>query len=104
MSPQPSNADWTDAQRAEWEAWLASRPPEIRAAAEKYPPGQPYRLTTTGQKVWLASYSEPGETGGVTCRVWTSALGATGAELDPDGEGPVIEVFGIPIVELEPWS
>lgn len=40
--------------------WLISRPKCIQEMAEKYPPNRLYRLTKTGQRVTLASYSEDG--------------------------------------------
>lgn len=42
-----------------WREWLASRPPEIRALAEKYPPGT--RFNIHGVTMYLVSYGEYGE-------------------------------------------
>jgi hypothetical protein len=88
---------------AEWNNWLKGRPPAVQARAVRYPPGQPYRLRQTGQKVWIYSYTE--HPAGVcdTCQVRTSALGILGAEIDPDGTGPAKLVFGVPFTDLEPW-
>lgn len=45
---------------AAWHAWLAERPDIVRGVAERLPPNRLYRLTTTGQRVTIESYSESG--------------------------------------------
>ncbi len=40
--------------------WLKTRPKKIQQMAEKWPPYNIYRLTTTGQHCYLHSYSEDG--------------------------------------------
>ena len=55
----------TTEQLAEWEAWLAERPPEIVEVARRLPPWQEYRYTETGQRAQLYSYGE-GNDGRVT--------------------------------------
>lgn len=49
----------TPEERAEFEAWLAERPPAVRAVAERLVPWELYRLKTTDQRVTLHSYDEP---------------------------------------------
>jgi hypothetical protein len=48
----------TPKEQAEWDEWLAERPPEIRAVAERLNPWTLYRLKTTGQFVTVLSYQE----------------------------------------------
>jgi hypothetical protein len=45
---------------AEWEKWVKTRPPVVRAVCEKLPPDRLYRLKSTGARVTLYSYSEDG--------------------------------------------
>jgi hypothetical protein len=45
-------------QEAGWKAWVAERPPEIRAVAERFDPWSLYRLKSTGQRCTLYSFSE----------------------------------------------
>lgn len=51
-----------------WQDWLESRPPEIRAVAEKYPPYLLFKLKSTGRRVTVESYGEK-EGGGVSLTV-----------------------------------
>ncbi len=85
IEPAPG---WND----EGRAWLASRPPAVRAKAEAYPPWITYRLKSTGQHARIASYSE-GDDG--TCE--TCCISAWIPEF-PIAHG----VFGIPFTDLEP--
>lgn len=85
--------------RAQWRDWITTRPPEIRAVAERLDFWSLYRLKTTGQKVTLYSLSEPdpprypGVT--VTVRVWPM--------FNPDRlMVGVTQVFGIDPNDLEP--
>jgi hypothetical protein len=48
----------TPAEAAEWEAWVAARPADIREVAERLNPWTLYRLKTTGQYVTVLSYQE----------------------------------------------
>ena len=48
-----------------WSDWVAERPDNVRAVAEKLNPWTLYRLKTTGQRVTIASFSE-GEDESVT--------------------------------------
>lgn len=63
--PEPTTA----AEIAEWEQWLAERPPSVRAVAKKYPPWLKYRLKSTGQHCTITLYDEH-EDGSVTVRIW----------------------------------
>lgn len=45
-------------QLAEWEEWLAGRPPAVAEVAREKPPWRLYRLTTTGQRGPITSYGE----------------------------------------------
>lgn len=47
-------------ERAEWDAWVASRPEPVRSIATRLPAWRTYRLVTTGQLVRIAAYSEDG--------------------------------------------
>ena len=58
---------WTPEQQAEWDAWVAGRPPIVRAMAARVAPNRLYRLRTTGQRVFPVAYSENG-----TLRVYVS--------------------------------
>lgn len=41
-----------------WQEWLESRPPIVRALAEKYPPGTAFNIH--GRVMYVISYSEGG--------------------------------------------
>jgi hypothetical protein len=41
---------------AEWEMWVASRPPQIQRAARAYPPGSV--IEHAGEILWLIGYNE----------------------------------------------
>jgi len=62
----------TDDQVREWVDWLAARPAPIRAAVARYriDPWTLYRLKTTGQRVFVLAFFEPGKDDSrVLCRV-----------------------------------
>lgn len=44
----------------EWQAWLASRPPAVKAIAERFPPWELFKLKKTGQKGSIYSVNENG--------------------------------------------
>jgi hypothetical protein len=73
----------TMAERTQWHSaevfrkWLLSRPPHVRAVAEKFPPGT--QAVIDGQAVWLVSYVET-QSGGVMLR-----FSATNPAEDYDG-------------------
>lgn len=50
----------TPEQLAEYEAWVASRPPVIQEMVKTHPPTKLYRLEDTGQRVTISGYSEDG--------------------------------------------
>lgn len=52
--------EWTDEQRAEWDAWVASRPLVVQDMARRLPPDRLYRMASTGHRVTLYSFSEDG--------------------------------------------
>lgn len=82
---------------ATYQAWVESRPPEIRAVAERLDTWTLYRLTTTGQLVQLYSIQEasPPEHPGITLAV--TVLRAYNGSLTPE-----FEAFGIDPDDLEP--
>ena len=41
---------------AEWEAWVATRPPHIARVARRYPPG--VCIEHEGETLWLIGYNE----------------------------------------------
>lgn len=90
----------TEAQRQEWAAWLAERPPAVRTVAERFPPWALFLLTTTGQHARLLSVSEM-QDGRVTAKAvcWQPEEPALTARivfgLDPDDLIPV-DVAGPP--------
>lgn len=43
---------------AEWEQWLADRPPDIQEIAKRFRPWKLYRLSTTGQRVTVIGFDE----------------------------------------------
>lgn len=43
-----------------WRKWVDSRPPAVKALAERFDPWSLFLLKTTGQRVVVASYSEDG--------------------------------------------
>lgn len=72
-------------ERAEYDQWLAERPPFIRAQLDRHPPGMCYRYESRGHYA-IASFGEDGTV--------TLLHGA-------DSFLPGIGVFGVPSVELE---
>lgn len=50
----------TELDREAWNEWVASRPPVIQEMCAKLPPDRLYRLSPTGHRVTLVSYSENG--------------------------------------------
>lgn len=58
----------TEELRAEWAAWVAERPDNVRAVAEHFFPWKLYRMKSTGQRVTLLSFGEHDD-GSVSVRV-----------------------------------
>ena len=56
--PPPLPLD--DAAKAEWDEWVATRPPVVRALCEKFPPWLYYDMPETGQVVIVQAYDENG--------------------------------------------
>lgn len=52
--------EWTPEQQAEFDDWVASRPPKIQAMVRSHPPNRLYRLTSTNQRVTIFAYGEGG--------------------------------------------
>lgn len=52
--------DMTAEQEVGWQAWVAARPPKVRAIAQRFRPDTLYRLKTTGQRGIIYSVSEDG--------------------------------------------
>ena len=50
----------TDEQEAEWKTWVRSRPPSVRAIAERFDPWTLYRMKSTGQRVTVVAINENG--------------------------------------------
>lgn len=101
----------TPEQERLWKEWLDK--PEhakIRAAAERLDPWTLYRLKTTGQRVYLLAFTDPGGDGKVTCRVGVSGeynlvtFERDVFGVDPDnleecdlpGPGEVVGTFDLP--------
>ncbi len=83
----------TPAELAAFQEWLAQRPPNIRAVAERFDPWSLYRMRPNGERVTVASFSE-GDDGRVTLTV-----GVTGEfNLVPFDKS----VFGVSPDNLEP--
>lgn len=56
-------ANWfemTDEQRQAFREWYDSRPAEVQAMIDRYPPEKLYRLKTTGKRATIESYAENG--------------------------------------------
>ena len=47
-------------QLAEWDAWVAERPPSVRAVAERFNPWTVYRFKDTGQRCTILAFGEDG--------------------------------------------
>ena len=58
----------TEEQLKDWNEWVASRPPNVRAVAEKLVPWKLYRMGSSGHRVCLYSYDEEMD-GSVTLKV-----------------------------------
>jgi hypothetical protein len=82
----------TPEERAELEAWLASRPPAVAAVVRQYPPGTCYRLRDGGGHYIILAYGETEDGGPVTA---TLAHGR-------DSHWPGVRVFGVDPAGLEP--
>lgn len=72
-----------------WDKWVKSRPPEVRAIAERFLPWELYRLKTTGQRVTLRSILDNGTISVIASNKYNQTL------FD-------LQVFGIDPDDLEP--
>lgn len=83
----------TAEQETGYREWVASRPPTVRAVAERFEPWSLYRLKSSNHRVTIASFGE-GQDGAVTLTVTVS------------GEFNLVmferQVFGIKPEDLEP--
>jgi hypothetical protein len=61
--------EWTKEQERAWAAWLAERPPAVRAVAERLPPNRLYLLKTSKHRVMVLSFQEPKNGGPITITV-----------------------------------
>jgi hypothetical protein len=79
-----------------YEAWLESRPPAVRAVAEQFRPWGLYRLTTTGQVVRVATFSEDGTVTVVVMAGYNviEAFDYLVFGVDPQTIEPVLKVHG----------
>lgn len=50
----------TKAMLKSWRKWCASRPPVVRANAERFPPWELLLMKSTGQRVFAVGYNEDG--------------------------------------------
>ena len=83
----------TPEQEAAWKEWVAERPPNVRAVAERFDPWTLYRLKPTGQRVTFYSLGEHDD-GSVTLTV--NITGQFNAIMFDR------QVFGIDPDDLEP--
>jgi hypothetical protein len=81
------------------QAWLESRPPAIRAVAERLDPWKLYRLRTTGQIVGLYSLSEADPPKYPTVTATVTVLREYSVIPMPD-----FQVFGIDPDDLAPYE
>ena len=98
------------AKHAAWKAWLAERPPHVRAVAERFNPWTLYKLTTTGQRCSIIGFHEvdvekakqPSPSGcGVAAVPVTAYIHAEHPVL---GAISARNVFGIDPDELVEWT
>ena len=85
-------ARWTEPtskQERTWAKWVKSRPPAVRAMAERLPPWELYRMKSTGQRVTVYSFSEGGTVTALVSGQFNAVLFET-------------SVFGIDPNDLEP--
>ena len=50
----------TESELKSWQKWCDSRPPVVKALAERFPPWELFRIKSTGQRVFAISYFEGG--------------------------------------------
>lgn len=81
-------------QEAGWKEWVAGRPPNVRAVAERFEPWSLYRMKDTGQRVTISSFGE-GKDGKVSLTVDVRAQFNPGLDFERG-------VFGIDPDNLEP--
>jgi hypothetical protein len=74
--------------------WYKSRPPYVKQKIDAYPPNKFYRLKSTGQIAWIASYEEREKGQCTTCKVNVTR------RYNPE---VITErtVFGVPFEDLE---
>lgn len=82
-----------EAIREDYAAWCASRPPAVRAVAERFDPMEFYTLRDTGQTCHIIAFGEH-EDGKITVRVYAWRESAP--------EATAVEVFGIDPDDLLP--
>jgi hypothetical protein len=80
--------------KAEWEQWLASRPPAVAAVARRFPPDVCYRSPDGRGHYVILTYGEPKDGGPVTFRVIHGA----------DSFHPGLQVFGMEQSDLLPCN
>lgn len=51
---------WREMDEPAWQAWLETRPVIVREMATRIRPDRLYRMTSTGQRCYVYSYSEDG--------------------------------------------
>ena len=52
--------EFTPEQQAEWDAWVAGRPPVVQERCRAFPPNRLYLLKSSNHRVTIYSYSEDG--------------------------------------------
>lgn len=46
--------------QAEWDRWVAERPPVVQELCRRFPPNTLYRMKSTGERVTMLGYNEKG--------------------------------------------
>jgi hypothetical protein len=91
-----------DEREIAWHEWLAGRPEHVRVIAEHFPPWEPVRIKSTGQKGHIYSFGERKD-GSVCLQVTVRAEenpGSLHSELLPEGH----RVFGLAPDDVELWG
>ena|SRR5688572_4629343 len=85
-----------------WRDWLATRPDDVRAIAEHFPPWVPVRIKATGEKGHVYSFGEK-EGGGICVQVNVFP------DENPDSLHSILlpeghRAIGLAPDDLEPWT
>ena len=86
-----------------WREWLKSRPEAVRVVAKRFPPWEPLRVKSTGQKAHIYSFGETPD-GRVVIQVNVLHAENPGSIHEALFGGGGVRVFGLAPDDVELWG